>query len=163
MFTVRLELDVGMARSLTYLVAVLDNDLADNRARWKGGHRFVDEFVDIKPSAIRGMSDSVGKRQPGFCSRSINNPALAIAEHAPGGSIQRYFVNCVRLRGGHIKSVVLKAQMPQSLLGDCCERRNRAFRIDLQHLVVTIIDDIQISLRTKANPVWTLEKIALCE
>ena len=53
--------------------------------------------------------------------------------------------------------------MPQALRGYGREKRDSTLRIDLQHLVVSIVDDIKISLPIERNSVWAVEKIALCE
>src|SRR6266705_2836065 len=53
--------------------------------------------------------------------------------------------------------------MPQSLFGYCREGHDRALRIDLQHLVVSEVKDIQISLAVEGNAVWAPKEIAFCE
>src|SRR5436309_12596959 len=52
--------------------------------------------------------------------------------------------------------------MPQALRGYGREKRDSTLRIDLQHLVVSIVDDVKISLPIERNSVWAVEKIALC-
>ena len=47
--------------------------------------------------------------------------------------------------------------MPQSLFGYCREGRDYALRIDLQHFIVPVIDDIKISLGTEGNAVRHLK------
>src|SRR5438477_6124229 len=53
--------------------------------------------------------------------------------------------------------------MPQTLCGHGCEKRDRALRINFEHLVVTVVHNIEISLAIEGNAVWAVEKIALCE
>src|SRR5213080_285433 len=53
--------------------------------------------------------------------------------------------------------------MPQALRGYGREKRDSTLRIDLQHLVVSIVDDVKISLPIERNSVWAVEKIALCD
>src|SRR5437588_8052149 len=109
-------------------------------------------------------NDPIGKRQPGLFIWSIHDPALAIAEDAPGCAIEHDLVNFVRLRRGDVKPILLiEAQMPQALRGYGREECNSTLRIDLQHLVVPIVDDIKISLPIERNSVWAVEKIALCK
>jgi len=59
--------------------------------------------------------------------------------------------------------LLIEAQMPQALRGYGREEHDSTLRIDLQHLVVPIVDDIKISLPIERNSVWAVEKIALCE
>jgi hypothetical protein len=62
--------------------------------------------------------DPIGERQSRLCICSIHDPALAIAEDAPGCAIEHDLVNFVRLRRGDVKSILLiEAQMPQALRG----------------------------------------------
>src|SRR5205814_10484423 len=95
---------------------------------------------------------------------SIHDPALAIAENARGCSIERDLVNFVGLRCGNVKPILLiEAQMPQALGGNGREESDRTLRIDLQHLVISVVHDIKISLAIECNSVWAVEKITLCE
>src|SRR5438046_4447670 len=99
-------------------------------------------------------NDPIGKRQSRLCICSIHDPALAIAEDAPGCAIGHDLVNFVRLRRGDVKSILLiGAQMPQALRGYRREERNSTLRIDLQHLVISIVDDIKISITIERNSV----------
>src|SRR5206468_5718860 len=109
-------------------------------------------------------NNPIGKRQSRLCFCSIHDPALAIAEDAPGCAVEHDLVNFVRLRRRDVKAILLiEAQMPQALRGYGREERDSPLPIDLQHLVVSIVDDIKISLSIKRNSVWTVEKIALRE
>src|SRR5262249_54784560 len=108
--------------------------------------------------------DSIGKRQTRLRIYSIHDPTLAIAEDAPGCAIEHDLVNFVRLRRGDIKSILLiEAQMSQALSRYGRKERDITLRIDLQHLVVSIVDDIKISLPIERNSVRAVEKIALCK
>src|SRR5205814_8190247 len=112
----------------------------------------------------RMTNDSIETRQTSLCSCSIHDPALAIAEDAPGFTIEHDLVNFVRLRRGDVKSILLiEAQMSQALSGYGREERNSTLRIDLQHLVISVVDDIKISIPIELNSVCAVEKIALCE
>src|SRR5437773_8184481 len=48
--------------------------------------------------------------------------------------------------------------MPQALRGYGREERDSTLRIDLQHLVVSIVDDIKISLPSNAIPFGQLKR-----
>src|SRR5438552_11608256 len=140
------------------------NYFTHNRTTRQRRGRLVDKLVDVEPLRPRMLNDPIGKREPRLFICSIHDPALAIAEDAPSCAIEHDLVNFVRLRGGNVKSILLiEAQMPQALRGYSGEERDGGLRIDLQHLVVSIVDDIKISLPIERNSVWAVEKIALCK
>ena len=107
--------------------------------------------------------DSVGKRESRLRSRSIDDAPLPGAENEVDVSIQTDLVELMRLVGGYIKSIRFEAQVAKSLLGYGRKRRYDALGIDLQHLVVPEIDDVEISSVIERNAVWALEEIAFCE
>jgi len=53
--------------------------------------------------------------------------------------------------------------VPQPLFGYCREGRDNTPWIDLQHLVVSVVDDIEVSLAIEGDAIWTTEKIAFGE
>src|SRR5439155_24154986 len=90
---------------------------------------------------------------------SIDNAPVAVAKNARDSSSQRDLVDRVRLRGGDIEPVVFETQVPQSLRGYRRERRDAALPVDLQHLVVPVINDVNASFAIEGNAIGTLDEM----
>src|SRR5918994_1165668 len=103
--------------------------------------------------------DAVRERQPRGSIRSVHQPALAVAEDAPGLAVERDLKDLVRLERSHVEAILAEADVPQPLVRDRRERRDAAVQVDLQHAVVAKIHRVEIALAVEGDAVRTLEQI----